>query len=121
MWTEAVETWLNKTQIENPERGSKRKTEQAQKERQSKLAVLQSLRLQSPEDLQAEIEKRSSNFDDHRNPKKFHNLWSNLQSCIRPVAVLGNVIQSALGATPFAPAATVFGAALFLVQVRLTA
>jgi hypothetical protein len=40
MWNEAVEMWLNKTQTENPERGSKKKNEQAQKERQSKLAVL---------------------------------------------------------------------------------
>lgn len=70
----------------------------------------------TPENLQELIQNRKDIFVQWRNPKEHPKLWSNLQTCIRPLSRMGDVIQSALGLTPFAPASTIFGAVLFLID-----
>lgn len=70
----------------------------------------------TPENLQELIQYRKDVFVQWRNPKEHPKLWSNLQTCMRPLSKMGDMVQSALGLTPFAPVSTIFGAVVFLIN-----
>jgi len=70
--------------------------------------------LESVQDLEAHLEKHREKFAGFR--KKHGKLTGRLKKALRPVTVLSNVASSAIGLSPFAPASTIFGAVLFVVQ-----
>ncbi|KAJ4301622.1 hypothetical protein N0V90_003715 [Kalmusia sp. IMI 367209] len=72
------------------------------------------LGLHNIDDLFNQIEKESTKFSAFRNKRaRFRNV---LTKSVKPFIALSDIAQSALSLTPFAPASTVFGAVVFLVQ-----
>lgn len=67
--------------------------------------------MQTVDDLRNVIEQTDRNFSSFRNR---HKIWSYLKVVLGPVQILGGLGQSAIGLTPFAPAATILSAALYL-------
>jgi cytosine/uracil/thiamine/allantoin permease len=70
-------------------------------------------KLQSTNDLLDEIDAHSKTFGSFRN--KHSKLWNALSSCLAPMSLLGNALQSALSATPFVP--TILTGVLHLINV----
>jgi hypothetical protein len=71
-------------------------------------------KLKSPDDLEKQLEKDHTKCDRFR--EKHGKLTGRLKAAIQPFTVLSNVASSAVSLSPFAPASTVFGAVVFLVQ-----
>lgn len=61
------------------------------------------------------VSERDRHFNDSR--KKYQKARDNLKACIQPVEQLSAIATSALSFTPFAPAATIFGAGMFLISM----
>jgi fungal STAND N-terminal Goodbye domain len=71
-------------------------------------------RLHNTDDLLKQLEARQSKFSDWKN--KHPRTFSALSKAIRPFELFLNIAQTAVSATPFAPASTVLGALLFIVE-----
>ena len=72
-------------------------------------------RLNTTDDLLQKIESQQTDFDTFRS--KHSKVWTSLSSAMKPIELLAGLAQGALTLTPFAPASTVLGAALFLIGV----
>jgi hypothetical protein len=95
LWEEAVEKYIDST---------------------GRTPVEQTLlgQLKSPQDLEKHLEGDRDKFDGFR--AKHGKLTGRLKRVIRPFTALSNVASSAISVSPFAPASTIFGAVLFVVQ-----
>ena len=70
--------------------------------------------LKSPEDLEKQLEMDCDRFTSFR--AKHGKLTRRLKKAIKPFTVLSSVASSAISLSPFAPASTIFGAVVFVVQ-----
>ena len=95
MWEEAVEKYIESTGRTLPEQ-----------------ALLGQLKC--PEDLEKQLEMDHDRFNDFRT--KRGKLSGRLKKAVKPFAVLSSVASSAVSLSPFAPASTIFGAVVFVVQ-----
>lgn len=70
--------------------------------------------IQTPEAFSQAVDEISTPFENYRDKhKKTRNI---LKACVKPIQAVDSIVTSALSATPFAPAATVFGAGIFLIN-----
>ena len=70
--------------------------------------------LKSPDDLEKQLETEHNKFASFR--AKHGKLTGRLKKAIKPFTVLSSVASSAISLSPFAPASTIFGAVVFVVQ-----
>jgi hypothetical protein len=70
--------------------------------------------LKSPDDLEKQLQTERNKFDNFR--AKHGKLTGRLKKAIKPFTVLSSVASSAISLSPFAPASTIFGAVVFVVQ-----
>lgn len=71
-------------------------------------------KLKSPDDLEALLETDHIGFSGFR--EKHAKLTGRLKAAVKPFTALSSVVSSAISLSPFAPASTVLGAVVFLVQ-----
>lgn len=67
------------------------------------------------DDLAKAIETQQQSFESWR--KRHEKVWSALKKCMTPISIIGEVGKAAVDGTLAAPAALVFGAALYLLKV----
>jgi hypothetical protein len=95
LWEEALDKYIESTSQTLP-----------------KQALLRQLK--SPEDLEKQLEMDHDRFTSFR--AKHSKLTRRLKKSIKPFTVLSSVAFSAISLSPFAPASTIFGAVVFVVQ-----
>jgi hypothetical protein len=71
-------------------------------------------KLKSPDDLQTQLEKDHARFSSFR--ERHGKLTGRLKAAVKPFTVLSSVASSAVSLSPFAPASTVIGAVVFLMN-----
>lgn len=70
------------------------------------------------EQLSQEFDKKDEHFSDLRKGRSegLKKTRDFLKACVKPIEALSSVASSAISLTPFAPAATVFGAGIYLIS-----
>jgi hypothetical protein len=71
-------------------------------------------RLKSPDDLQKQLETNNNKFSSFR--VRHGKLTGRLKAAVQPFMMLSSVASSAVSLSPFAPASTILGAVVFLVN-----
>ena len=100
IWREAFRTYKEKTK----------------RDLNSKSVIVELQNLHTIDDLNQKIGERYGSFEAFRN--KHGALAARVQTCMKPVETLSGVISSAIAMTPYAPACAIFGAGMFLINVR---
>jgi hypothetical protein len=72
------------------------------------------LQLKSPDDLQEQLETNRNKFSNFR--ERHGKLTGRLKAAVRPFMALSSIASSAVSLSPFAPASTILGAVVFLVE-----
>jgi hypothetical protein len=73
-------------------------------------------KLKSTDDLLQEVDRRQMKFINWRTKRR--KIRHVLSMVLAPLDRLSDIVTAALSLTPFAPAAAIFGAAVYLVRVR---
>jgi STAND-like protein len=68
----------------------------------------------SIDELIAQLGQRQENFQEYR--RRHSKFLDFTKRCLQPVVLVSSIAQSAVGATPFAPAATLIGAFVYLIR-----
>jgi hypothetical protein len=68
----------------------------------------------SLDELIAQLGQKQENFQEYR--RRHSEFLDFTKRCLQPVVLISSIAQSAVGATPFAPAATLIGAFVYLIR-----